>query len=165
MARNVRIEDLDRGYDGLVEMFTDIRETGVEVGLFEEDGVHPNSPEGLTIADIGAINEFGTEDSGGNVPERSFLRSTYDEQGERFADDAARVAVAVIDRRLTIDQGLQVIGATQATAVKKTINDFTDPPNAPETIARKGKDDPLVDTRVMRDHVKFKKVRITRPED
>jgi hypothetical protein len=162
MATNVRIEDIDRGWDGLVEMVSDIRDAGVEVGLFDEDGVHPHSPEGLTIAEIGAIQEFGTDD--GHIPERSWLRSTYDEKASQFADEAERVAVAVIDRRLTVNQGLTVMGAAQVGEVKRTINNFTTPPNAPATIAKKGKNDPLVDSRVMRNHVKFKRVKAGRRE-
>lgn len=155
MANGVTIQDMDHGWQQIIGIFTEVRDAEIEVGIFAESGKHPHSPEGLLISEIAAIQEYGAPDA--NIPSRPFLRDTYDRKGAEFQNKAARVLQRVIDRQLTLNAGLQVIGAMQASAVKETINDWTTPGNAPMTIARKGKDDPLVDSRVMRNSVKFKK--------
>ena len=154
MANGVTIQDMDHGWQGLLDMFADAKHAEIEVGIFAESGKHPKSRK-LLIAEVAHIQEYGAPER--NIPERRFLRDTYDRLGARFADQAGRVMQRVIDRQLSLSQGLQTIGAIQASAVKETINDWTTPPNAPRTIAKKGKDDPLVDSRVMRNSVKFKK--------
>ena len=152
MSRNVTVQSMDLGYQDAITALLGIDGSGVEVGIFSEAGVYQN---GRPVAQVATDNEYGTE----HIPARPFMGKTYADNQDRFADTAGKVMGAAISGRLTVDSALQVIGVEQATAVKSSINDWTDPPNAPSTIKKKKKNDPLVDSRVMRDSVTFKKFR------
>ncbi len=108
----------------------------------------------IGIAGIAAVNEFGTED--GLIPERSFLRATLDEDAKRINAAAGKALGLVLDGRLTADRAYDQIGFFVVGRVQRKIVDFHDPGNAPSTIARKGEDNPLIDTGRLRqsiDHV------------
>lgn len=154
MARNVTIRDMDAGWGQALNGLFEMDGAGVDVGIFDEDGVHPNSDDGLLISEIAAIQEFGTDD----IPARPFLATTYEQNRDRYSNQAESVFGGVLRGKLTVDQALQTLGAIQASDVKTTINNWTTPPNSPKTIASKGQNDPLVEDRHMRDAVKFKKV-------
>lgn len=154
MARNVTVSDMDAGWGHAIAGLFEMDEAGVDVGVFEEDGPHPHADDGASIADIALRNEFGDD----NVPARPFLATNYERNSRRYGDQAERVFAAVLRGQMTVDEALQSLGAVQASDVKTTITNWTTPPNAPSTVARKGENDPLVDSRTMRDHVKFKKV-------
>lgn len=153
MARNVTIRDIDAGWSHITESFSHFDGAGVEVGIFDEDGAHPNG-NGRLISEIALDNELGTDD----IPARPFMATTYSQHQERFADRAKKVFAAVLRRRMDMNAAMTALGAIQVTTVKKVINDWTTPPNSPATVAIKGRNDPLVDSRVMRDSVKFKRV-------
>ena len=155
MARNVTVSDMDSGWGAALAGLTHMDGAGVEVGIFEEDGVHPHSDEGLTIAEIAIRNEFGDD----RIPARPFMATNYAANENRYGRSAEVVFTAVLRGSMDVDAAMQMLGAEQAGDVKKTINSWTTPPNAQATVIRKGKDDPLVDTGIMRDHVKFKKAR------
>lgn len=150
MARNVTIRDIDMGWDEIRYNLAHLHGHGTDVGIFPEAGAYP---DGTPVVNVAAWNEFGTDTN----PERPFMRTTMEENHGKFARHAERLLRELLRRRMTVDAVLTTLGAIQATAVKKTINDWTTPPNSPRTIAIKGRNDPLVDTRLMRDSVKFKK--------
>lgn len=105
---------------------------------------HPGSD--LTIAQIAAILEFGTED--GTIPERSILRATFDKRRKDVEEMAAKLVGQVLDGKITDQQALGLLGAWFAAEVKKyvTAGAHVQPENAPSTIAQKGSDRPWVDT-------------------
>lgn len=142
----------------------------VKVGILGDDergGLHKTDPDTgkaspLTVAEIAVVNEFGTED--GHVPARSFVRSTYDRMREELARDAAKLLVKiVIDRKITVEAALGILGLKLATGIRSTVVDGSGvpPPNAPSTARAKalgtGKAReraiagarPLVDTKAM----------------
>jgi phage gpG-like protein len=100
--------------------------------------------DGMSMVELAAIHEFGTE----HVPERSFIRSTFATKQREAATLAERLAKAIVLRGMPIGQALGLLGAWGASAVKATITegDGVPPPLAPATIARKGSSRPLVDT-------------------
>ena len=113
----------------------------ITVGVHAED---TDRKDGGNMALVASANEFGTAD--GRIPARSFLRSTIDTRRRDILAVARKTRNAVIDRKLSGEDGLNVIAQWVEAAIKKTIEDLKDPPNAPSTIARKGSDNPLIDT-------------------
>lgn len=100
-------------------------------------------PDGQSVAVVAAKNEFGVP---GEVPARPFFRKTIadhkGEWGDQIGDLLAQTdydAAAVLEA-----EGLVIAGQVQ-----KTIRDWTTPPNSAETVARKGFNDPLIDTSLM----------------
>ncbi len=114
----------------------------VKVGI-----LGPDSEDGdISIVEIGAIHEFGSPAA--NIPERSFIRRTFQMKTTKVAKFTARIARAIINDRLTADKALELLGLFGAAEVKKTITKGAriPPKLKPATIARKGSSRPLVDT-------------------
>lgn len=107
-------------------------------GLHHKDADGKSSP--LTIAEIALVNEFGTED--GHVPARSFVRSTFDRMREELRSDAVKLLLkVVIDRKMLVEDALNIIGLKLATGIKNYVVDGAGvpPPNAPSTAKAKAR--------------------------
>lgn len=137
------IVDRDRGYRKMMALLTGMETTTVTVGLRGEVG--------SDLIKYATANEFGTE----KIPERSFLRSTFD--NGRFAYiQALRFSVTqVLEGQRSLEQSMGRLGLRVLSDVQTTITELDDPPNAPYTIAKKGADNPLIDTGRMRQSVDF----------
>jgi len=125
-------------------------------------GIHEGAPqpEGgeINMATLGAIHEFGTAD--GHIPARPWLVP-----GMQAATGAIleEISDSVADGR-TVDQIMERVGVVAVGEVQQYITDLRTPPNAPSTIAKKGSDNPLIDTGAMRQSVTYQ-VRRGRPEE
>src|SRR5690606_25686134 len=73
-------------------------------------GIHKGelNGDGISLAEIGAINEFGSER--GYIPERSFLRSTFNENIKAYRGDMRQIVKSVVAGRYTIKIGLGRLG-------------------------------------------------------
>lgn len=144
----------DRGWAAMLKRVEDIKNSYVKVGVLGDDpqggGMHETEPDGsaspLTVGEIAAIMEFGTQD--GHIPARSFARSTFDEKREQLVDLGKKLIGGVVDGKVTVQNALNMMGSTLANAMKRKITDGEGipPPNAPSTIAAKGSSRPLVNT-------------------
>lgn len=147
MAKSrVEVKKKDTGWKEFFRRASEIKNGRVRVGILsdsEKGGMHVEGSD-LTVAEIAAVNEFGTED--GHIPERSFLRSTFDEQREQMVEDGKKLMGQVLDGKMPVARALGLLGLKLATAVKKKIAGVVPPPNAASTIAHKGSDHPLIDT-------------------
>lgn len=118
---------------------------GVKVGVLGSAGTTEN---GTSIVDIALIHELGAPKAG--IPERSFLRSTFEAKSRQLSKLAEQMARKAMEGQ-GVELSLNLIGTYLAAEIKKTIADRrTAGPerqaNADSTIARKGSDLPLVDT-------------------
>lgn len=116
----------------------------IEVGFFEGE----KYPNGKSVAEVAAFNEFG----GGKVPPRPFMRTCVERRkniwkklvrDELAKNEDARVTLALLGNRMVED-------------LKDYIKIWTYPPNAPSTIAKKGFNDPLVETGRMMNSVDWR---------
>ena len=146
MASN-QIIDRDLGYDDIVDALDDI--DGSEIAVFV--GFRALSAGADVIAKA-AANEFGTE----TIPERSFMRSTVDEEQRVYLDHLERAAGEFADgRQGRAVQTLERLGLRAVGDIQEKIVELRDPPNAPSTIASKGSSNPLIDTGNMRQSVDY----------
>ena len=111
----------------------------VAVGFEAEDAVKAQSAE------------YGDPERG--VPPRPFL-SHFAQRWERFLAVALEDIVDIEEGGLSYEDG-EALGRQAERMLKRTIDEWAVPPNAPSTIERKGKNDPLVDTGQMRDNIKI----------
>lgn len=139
--------DLDLGFKAILEEISRTGARQVLVGIQEGAKTHVQSQKGRTqkagisIAEYAAQNEFGTD----KIPERSFMRSTFD---ERFSDIQTLVFTQfglVIDQKITLDVAFNRIGLGITGMIQQKIRQIRTPPNSPVTIARKGSSKPLID--------------------
>ena len=119
--------------------------SGVKVGFFSTAKYEDGTP----VAAVAAWNEFGTE----TIPERPFFRNALAES-ER---SVGRILQAGLDtKKMVVDERLAGrVGAHVQGQIQESITALKEPPNAPETVRRKGSSDPLMDTGTLRNSVSW----------
>lgn len=142
-----RTTDRDLGLKALIGELERAKHASVEAGLFEGE---TGSVGGLTIAQYGAVNEFG----GGHVPERSFIRRTHDENRSKYADFLDKAYDKILRGKAKVIPSLTALGERVASDIRRTITAVRTPPNAPATISKKRSSNPLIDTGAMRNWVR-----------
>jgi len=146
--------DRDTGYNKFLRDMKDLEgEPGVLVGIRQEKGSQVPEGSDATLAEYATYNEFGTQD--GRVPERSFLRSTMDENQSPYADELQVAVENVVDGRASINTGLKKLGVRAVGDVKKKIGSGVPPANAPSTVARKKSSKTLIDKGRMRQSIEY----------
>lgn len=115
------------------------------VGFFDE-----KYPNGTRIGKVATANEYGVPEH--NVPPRPFMRDTVITRKPKWL----KIVSEVISENLDVVRTLSILGDIIANDVSEMITAYTIPANKPSTIARKGFNDPLVDTGLMRDSVGWK---------
>lgn len=116
----------------------------------EAGNVEPSS-SGVTVFDKAVRNEFGD-----GVPERSFLRSTFDEKAATVWAEWGREQLGeVVDGKRDLGQALARVGERAKADVQTKIVEGPFVPNAPETVKRKRSSRPLIDTGQLRQAIRY----------
>jgi hypothetical protein len=124
----------------------------VKVGVLQEqfeqekrvpDG-QPQPKKHVSLGLVAVANEFGTD----TIPERSYIRSTHDENAKtKWAEYAAELRHQIVAMGMKTDRALGLMGQLIKTSIQAKIRSNIPPPNAPSTIAAKGgKDKTLINT-------------------
>lgn len=147
MADPKGIRDTDKGWGALFKRISEMPRARVRVGVLEEGkGGAEHDEGGYTNAQIAAVHEFGTED--GVIPERSFIRSTFDKEREHLIELSSKLVVNITEGKMKVLQAMNILGADLAAKIKKNVTEGPGipPPLKQATIDSKGSDRPLVDT-------------------
>lgn len=80
------------------------------------------------------------------IPERSFLRSGYDENRKAVLEAAKSILSDVISGNLSINEYGEIVGIELSSRIQDYATNLSSPKNHPFTIKQKGSDNPLVDT-------------------
>lgn len=148
MAKNGRTKVVDKGFKRIRKDLKKTDGATVDVGILSGSG---NVEGNFTVAELAAVQEFGTKKAGRNknvvIPERSFLRSTYDTNRLKYKRVLRVLYGDVLLGYKTVEGALALFGERVVGDVKRKITAIKFPPNAPSTIARKkGRDNPLIET-------------------
>lgn len=136
------VRDTDLGFAELLKRVEALRGRAyTKVGILadsERGGLHVPGAD-LTVAEIAAVLEYGTRD--GDIPARSFVRSTFDEQRESLAATAARLIAAILFDGMSAEKALNILGLQLATKIKEKIVGGAPipPPNVPAVALRKAR--------------------------
>jgi hypothetical protein len=155
--------DRDLGYGDFMTRLAGMHSVSVLVGV-DGTGTEVEVGEGGKViatpdlAQIALWNEFGTED--GHVPERSFLRSTMDENRAKYLN-LQQVAVDRMLDGLAPRTAYGAIGLVACADVRRKIRNRVDPANAESTIRQKDSDVPLVDTGELYDAIGYQIEQLT----
>ena len=142
---------IDRGCDKIMRQLKLTDKSYVKVGV-QAGAEHKPSSKGSKPKDttdmvaIAVANEFGTK----GIPERSFLRSTTDEQQRELIVLKVEAIRRITIGRTTVKKQLDKIGLYLGSKVQNKIKDLRTPPNALSTVRAKGSSSPLVDTGQLR---------------
>ena len=126
-----------------------LQDSSITVGLHKDAGSYDN---GSTVVEVGAWNEFGTA----KIPERSFLRSTIAENRAKYQREFQKAYLEAISGGMNLRAAAGFIGNVARDDIKAKIESISSPGNAPSTIAKKGFDNPLIETRKLYESVKWK---------
>lgn len=147
------VKVIDHGWNKLKGKWSDLNKSHTKVGLPQEGtpaavtDAHSNTMADLV--QIGAIHEFGAPAR--NIPERSFIRTTFDANVPGLKRIVAIEYQNVVEGKTEVRQALSRIGEWMTAKTRLRIKNRIPPPLHPATIAAKtvnGKkgDVPLIDT-------------------
>lgn len=150
------VTDRDLGYRALMRRLGELRDISVSVGVrggqLAGGAVLVDGDDEDDIVEIAAVHEFGSRD--GRIPERSFLRSTADENVRKYERLLERATERVVAGAVP-EFAFGLVGAVAVGDVQRKIAAGVPPPNAPSTMQRKGSSTPLVDTGRLRQSIDY----------
>ncbi|MED4551218.1 hypothetical protein P9305_00705 [Lysinibacillus capsici] len=151
----VRIISRNNNIPRVIQSLKDLKKYDIEVGIFGSSGA-----EYVMIAEV---QEFGItirkERGSIVIPERSFLRSTFDDKNNEWFKFMRKQMEHVINGRINAQMLCERLGAKMVGDIQEKLTDINSPPNAPATIAKKGSSNPLIDTGGLRQRITYKVVR------
>lgn len=119
----------------------------IRVGVLSSKGGSAEAAEGasLSLVDLAAIHEFGTED--GKIPERSFIRDTFTFYQSQLTKFQHKLVTQICTGKMSAATAGGLLGTWGANQVRQYIRSGGQlAPLAPSTIEAKGSSKPLVDT-------------------
>ena len=136
----------------LKRLIKELENFKVDVGFNENSGSYPaeEGDESITLANVAAWNEFGTERS----PSRPFMRQTVKDYKNQITKHANKAVKAAIHGG-GAEEALNSIGSFTKGKMQQEIRNGEWEPNSPYTIAMKGSDKPLIDTGRMRQSIVY----------
>jgi hypothetical protein len=146
----VSVEFQKNGLDDVAIFLRKLGAYEARVGIVGARASEIEDGSDLTLAQLGAIHEYGSDvepGAPGYVPERSFIRSTIANRRADIAKLVASECKAVLAGLRTPEAALEIVGMQVAAWIKLAVTsgDGIPPPLAESTIARKGSSRPLVD--------------------
>ncbi|UPW82328.1 hypothetical protein [Lysinibacillus sp. Ag94] len=152
MGNNVKVRNVTR-IPQLKQTLKELKSYAVEVGIFG-DG------EYVMIA---RVHEFGTtirtKKATINIPERSFMRSAFEEKQDSWTKFVKKQLPLVLESKLDAHTLCERLGALMVGDIQKKLTDIKSPANAPSTIAQKGSSNPLIDSGGLRQRITYRVVR------
>lgn len=156
----------------LLQVLEELESHRIEIGIFGGDDA--------TILMIATVQEFGCKidvtpkmraylHSQGlhlsasttqiNIPERSFIRSGFDAQKERYEARATKLLDQVLHLKLPVKTFFNALGEYIAGQMQEYMTDIDSPPNHPFTVAQKKSSNPLIDSGRMRQAITYRVVK------
>ena len=141
--------DRDVGFNRIVRDLQKLDGMEVVPGMLKDSG---KSSNGASYVDIATGNEYGTR----RIPSRPFIRISADTNRQAWAKMAQQCVNDVIGGD-SPTEAARVIGHRMVEDIRKVFGDTSKlKANAPSTIKKKGRNEPLVDSGEMRRRVNFR---------
>lgn len=125
-----KVEVIDRGFVRRMSNLRALRGWQATVGIH---GTEDERGDRVDNVQLGVWHEFGTDE----IPERSFLRSSWDKRVRSYERAAAVLGGRVIDGTLTPKQAVGLVGERVLGDVVNGINAGIPPPLAESTLDRR----------------------------
>ncbi|WP_244141766.1 hypothetical protein [Mannheimia bovis] len=137
---------------GFAEIMTSLKKLGgkeIKVGIQgDEEAEYKN---GVSVIDVAIFNEYGTD----KIPSRPFIRQCFALHSQE-AYERLRKVVDFIERGGDVDLALGNIGQWYEDQMKNVLMTYPWKPNSPATIKWKGSSRPLLNTKQLRDSIRYK---------
>ena len=126
----------DKFRQRLAELAAQATTAKVRVGIIEQ--ANYDGSDGESVAQVAFWNEYGTV----SIPPRPFFRNTIAAHRHEWPQQAA----AILRQNGDVRQTLALMGEGIKGQIVETIQNFSQPANAPATVRKKGFDKPLIDS-------------------
>lgn len=153
---------LDLGYDRLEREILRAKGSFVKVGV-QENTQRRGEGEKIPVdmVTVASVNEWGAPKR--KIPERSFLRSSFDEQVSTLKVMSIDLYNSVLSKKRTVKTSLTLMGQFFKSKIQQKIVAIMIPPNALSTQRRKGAktkkgglvNNPLIDTGQLRQGIRY----------
>lgn len=133
----VEIKDKDRGW-GTIKRKIKRAGKGIQITAGIQGAEAQTTREnGITNAKLASVHEFGSGD--GTIPQRSFLRSTFDEKRGLYNKgiDGAILQVTALGVSGDLEKALVTLGNRYLSDIKRKIEGGISPPLVVETIEKR----------------------------
>lgn len=165
----MKIIDKDRGWKKIAEEFRKAADKPfVKVGFVGSTGEATHKESEMTVAQLAAIHEYGSED--GTIPERSFIRGTLTKEAQKIQSVIQNLLKNIIFQKTDTQTALGRLGLFGVSLIKNRITtERIPPPLKPATVQAKTRDGktgevPLVDTAQMLNSIRHEVVMDGRDE-
>lgn len=138
-------EKIDPRYEKLLQFFSSRGQ--FTIGVHGAEGSESYA-DGPTIADIAEAAEFGL-----GQPMRSWLRGWFDESKSEIESILQSQFELAATRGESFDWAAERVALWAQASIQRRIRNGISPPNAQETIDKKGSSTPLIDTGLFRSAV------------
>ena len=105
MAKKTKVVETDKGWAALKRTLARIPDKELAVGI---PGAIDLNARPLSVGSIGTVHEFGSLD--GTIPERSFLRSTFDANVRKYTRSLSQQIRRAIERNAPQEAALFRLG-------------------------------------------------------
>lgn len=134
----VETKEKDLGFEKIITELEKLDASPfVKVGLPTESQKTKEDRGGFTNLDIAFQNEFGSPDN--NIPERSHIRSAFDENIKKIAKLSDGLVGKIYDGKITVEDALNLIGLKKVANIQNKVRSGLEP-----EVQRGGT--PLIDT-------------------
>lgn len=134
--------------DELIERIEKMRGTKMRFGIL-------GSADGEVLL-YASVHEFGAPSI--NIPERSFMRKTFDDKIDDMSDTIEDLVGQYIMGDISYKATMDAIGEYVVGLIRQTVVELKSPPLKSSTIAAKGSSQPLIDKGQMLDSIDYEVV-------
>ena len=89
------------------------------------------------------------------IPARPYIRSTVDENQEKYGRLIEQLFTRVVDGTLDVFGALELLGMRVESDIKRKMTTLKSPANKPSTIRKKGSENPLINTGHLRASIRY----------
>lgn len=152
MIRGQKTQNMFLSYETHIKEF---KESVIKVGLPEKVGGAVHEGSDLTVAQIGAVHEYGSPEN--NIPKRSFIREPLINEEKKITKFIKTRFSLVGSNSMSGKMALEQIGNLGASISKKsfTDNNWEQVSTATQKKKGEGKSSPLIDTGQLRNSITY----------
>lgn len=133
------------GFNNLKKQFNNAENEIVKIGFPAKKSETLSEEDGVTALFKATVNNYGL-----GTPKRPFMDITFAQNIDKY-----RMLVRKYFRKIPQNQVLAKVGNLALSDLRMTIKNFNAPRNSDYTIAKKGADNPLIDTTHMIDSTTY----------
>lgn len=126
------------------------KEVAIGYPTGENNVAAPHYENGASILEVAIYNNFGTA----KIPRRPFMDNAAPSLQKMWKELLKKAHARLNKGEISIEIVMKAAALQGESVVRTEIDAIVDPPNAPQTIARKKSDKPLIDSGDMRKYVK-----------